>query len=221
VAGLEAEGDRADRGYWNAGVFRDGLSGRDAVRKLTSREIAASANSTITKAGVGFTPCFDLGRKAMRISVSALCAVAAISFGNIAFAADMAPVVAAKDVKWGPAPPALPPGAQMAVMAGDPAKSGFVSLRAMVPAGYTIPPHTHPTDEHVTVLSGSMSFGTGDKVDPKTATTAEVGGYFNAMAGMHHYATTQTGAVLQIDLIGPFAITYINPADDPRNKKKP
>jgi quercetin dioxygenase-like cupin family protein len=107
----------------------------------------------------------------------------------------------------------------MAIMAGDPSKPGFVSLRTMVPAGYTIPPHTHPTDEHVTVLSGSMAFGMGDKVDPKTATTVEPGGYFTAMAGMHHYATTPTGAVLQIDLIGPFAITYINPADDPRNKK--
>ena len=157
----------------------------------------------------------------MRVSLSVLCALATITLGSIAFAADMPPVVAAKDVKWGPAPPALPPGAQMAVMAGDPAKPGFVSLRAMLPAGYTIPPHTHPSDEHVTVLSGSMAFGMGDKVDPATATTAEPGGYFTAVAGMHHYATTQTGAVLQIDLIGPFAITYINPADDPRNKKKP
>jgi quercetin dioxygenase-like cupin family protein len=129
--------------------------------------------------------------------------------------------MAAKDVKWGPGSPALPPGAQMAVMSGDPAKTGFVSIRATLPAGYTIPPHTHPTDEHVTVLSGSVAFGTGDKVDPKTATTAQAGDYFTAMAGMHHYATTQTGAVVQIDLIGPFAITYINPADDPRNKKKP
>jgi quercetin dioxygenase-like cupin family protein len=155
----------------------------------------------------------------MRISVSALCAFAVIAIGSAAFAADMSPVVAAKDVKWGPAPPALPPGAQMAVMAGDPAKTGFVSLRAMLPAGYTIPPHSHPSDEHVTVLSGSIAFGMGDKADAKTATTAEAGGYFTAMAGMHHYATTQTGAVLQIDLIGPFAITYVNPADDPRNKK--
>jgi quercetin dioxygenase-like cupin family protein len=157
----------------------------------------------------------------MRISLSLLCAVATISFSSIALAAEMSPVVAAKDVKWGAAPPALPAGAQVAVMAGDPAKAGFVSLRLNVPAGYTIPPHTHPTDEHVTVLSGSMSFGMGDKVDAKTATTAEHGGYFIATAGMHHYATTKTGAVLQVDLIGPFAITYINPADDPRNKKTP
>jgi quercetin dioxygenase-like cupin family protein len=157
----------------------------------------------------------------MRISMSALCAIAAISFSSVAAAADMSPIMAAKDVKWGPGSPALPPGAQMAVMAGDPAKSGFVSIRATMPAGYTIPPHTHPTDEHVTVLSGSVAFGMGDKVDPKTATTVEAGGYFTATAGMHHYATSQTGAVVQIDLMGPFAITYINPADDPRNKKKP
>src|SRR6516165_7516930 len=121
----------------------------------------------------------------MRISVAALCAIAAIGFGSVAFAADMSPVVAVKDVKWGPAPPSLPPGAQLAVMAGDPAKAGFVSVRVTLPAGYTIPPHTHPTDEHVTVLSGSMAFGMGDKVDPMTATTAETGDYFTAVAGMH------------------------------------
>ena len=125
-----------------------------------------------------------------------------------------------QDVKWGPAPAVLPPGAQMAVMAGNPAAPGFVSLRAQLPAGYTIPPHMHPTDEHVTVLSGDMSFGMGDKIDPASETTLQAGGYFVAGAQMHHYATTKSGAVIQVDLEGPFDITYINPADDPRNKGK-
>jgi quercetin dioxygenase-like cupin family protein len=122
------------------------------------------------------------------------------------------------DVKWGPQPPSLPPGAEMAVMSGDPAGTGFVSLRAKLPPGYAVPPHFHPTDEHVTVLSGSMAFGMGDKIDPATAQTVQPGGYFVAAAQMHHYATTATGAVIQIDLIGPFGITYVNPADDPSKK---
>ena len=124
------------------------------------------------------------------------------------------------DIKWGSAPPALPPGAQMAVMAGDPAKPGFVSLRAKVPAGYTIRPHFHPTDEHVTVLSGTMAFGMGDTIDPKTEKSVARGGYFIAQAKMHHYAVAKTATILQVDLEGPFEITYINPADDPRNAKK-
>ena len=124
------------------------------------------------------------------------------------------------DVKWGPAPPMLPAGAQMAVMSGNPAEKGFVSVRASVPAGYTVPPHTHPTDEHVTVLSGSMAFGMGDKMDPAMETTVASGGYFVAQALMHHYARATEASVIQIDMEGPFDITYINPADDPRNKGK-
>lgn len=124
------------------------------------------------------------------------------------------------DVKWGPAPPGLPPGAQMAVMAGDPAAKGFVSLRAKVPAGYTIRPHFHPTDEHVTVLSGTMAFGMGDSIDAKSERPVNREGYFIAQANMHHYAVAKTATVLQVDLEGPFEITYVNAADDPRNAKK-
>lgn len=120
------------------------------------------------------------------------------------------------DIQWGPGSPALPPGAQMAVLAGDPAQKGFVSIRAKFPAGYKVPPHFHPTDEHVTILSGSLMYGMGDKIDEKAATTVNPGGYFIAGARMHHYAMTKTGAVVQIDLEGPFEITYLNPADDPR-----
>ena len=110
--------------------------------------------------------------------------------------------------------------AQMAVMSGNPAAKGFVSVRASVPAGYTVPPHTHPTDEHVTVLSGSMAFGMGDKMDPAMESTVASGGYFVAQALMDHYARGTEAAVIQIDMEGPFEITYINPADDPRNKGK-
>ena len=124
-------------------------------------------------------------------------------------------VASLEDVNWGPTPPALPPGAQMAVLAGDPAGTGLVTLRVKFPAGYTVPPHWHPSDEHITVLSGSLSIGMGDKVDISAAKKLTAGGYAVASARMHHFATTQEGAVIQLNLIGPFGITYINPADDP------
>ena len=136
-------------------------------------------------------------------------------------AAEMpAVIISSKDVKWGPAPPGLPPGSQLAVMFGDPAKAAFVSLRAKMPAGYKVPPHSHPTDEHVTVLSGALTLGMGDKEDAKTAKTYKAGGYLTARAKMNHYAIATVETVIQIDLIGPFDITYVNPADDPRNKGK-
>ncbi len=139
---------------------------------------------------------------------------------TISLAADAPPVLSAKAVKWGAAPPVFSPGAKFAVMAGDPAAKGLVTVRLEMPAGYAIAPHFHPTDEHVTVLKGSFSIGMGDVVDKSKAMTLTPGGYAVAMANMHHYAFTTTGATIQVHMQGPFAITYVSPADDP-SKKSP
>src|SRR5438874_13837204 len=70
-------------------------------------------------------------------------------------------------IKWGPAPPALPPGSQMAVLAGDPSKSGVpYVIRAKLPNGYKVPPYWHPSDENVTVLKGMLLIGKGEKLEP-------------------------------------------------------
>jgi quercetin dioxygenase-like cupin family protein len=135
-----------------------------------------------------------------------------------AVAADTPSVRSAKEVKWGAPPPVFPPGAKFAVIAGDPGATGLVTVRLEMPAGYTIPPHFHPTDEHVTVLKGSFSLGMGDVIDKTHALTLLPGGYGVAMANMHHYAYTTTGATIQVHMQGPFAITYVNSADDPSKK---
>ena len=135
-----------------------------------------------------------------------------------AYAADAPLYKSGKDLKWGAPPPVFPPGAKFAVVAGDPAATGLVTVRFDMPAGYSIPPHFHPTDEHVTVLKGRFSIGMGDVVDKAHALTLASGGYGVAMANMHHYAYTKTGAIVQVHMQGPFAITYVNPADDPSKK---
>ena len=145
---------------------------------------------------------------------------AAVLAQTIALAADTPPVLSGKAVKWGAPPPVFPPGAKFAVIAGDPAANGLVTVRFDLPAGYALAPHFHPTDEHVTVLKGSLSIGMGDVVDKAKAMTVTTGGYVVAGANMHHYAFTTTGATIQVHLQGPFAITYVNPADDP-SKKSP
>ena len=122
----------------------------------------------------------------------------------------------ATKITWGPAPAELPPGAKMAVISGDPGKDGPFVIRAQLPANYVIAPHWHPTDEHVTVLAGSVSMGTGDKVDK--GEELGVGGYAAMPAQMHHYLTTKTAATVQVHGMGPFQITYVNPADDPSKK---
>jgi quercetin dioxygenase-like cupin family protein len=135
--------------------------------------------------------------------------------GAAAVAADSPIVSSSKDVKWGPAPPILPKGAMMTVMAGDPGVAGLVAVRLKMPAGYKIPAHWHPTDEQVTVLSGTLAIGMGDKLDETKGVTLRAGGFGVAPAHMNHYAWTKTGAVVQVNLMGPFALTYVNPADDP------
>ena len=135
-----------------------------------------------------------------------------------AFAADTSPIRSAKEVKWGAPPPVFPSGAKFAVIAGDPAATGLITVRFDMPAGYAIAPHFHPTDEHITVLKGTFSIGMGDVVDKAHALTLWPGGYGVAMANMHHYAFTKTGATIQVHMQGPFAITYVNPADDPSKK---
>ena len=50
-------------------------------------------------------------------------------------------VVKPDDVKWGPGPPELPRGAQLAVLVGDPGKAVPFVIRAKLPDGYKIPTH--------------------------------------------------------------------------------
>ena len=122
-------------------------------------------------------------------------------------------------VKWGPAPPIFPSGAKFTVVDGDPAAKGNVTVRLKLPAGYKIAPHWHPTDEHVTVLAGEFSIGMGDTLDESKGVTLTAGGYGVAPANMHHYAWTKSGATVQVHMMGPFTLTYVNPADDPSAKK--
>src|SRR3984893_7201880 len=153
---------------------------------------------------------------------NAVLIVAAMLIADVsAVAADTPLVRSAKDVKWGAPPPVFPPGAKFAVIAGDPAATGLVTVRFEMPAGYMIPPHFHPTDEHITVLKGSFSLGMGDVFDKTHAQTLLPGGYGVAMAGMHHYAYTTRGEATEVHLQGAVAITDVNPANDPSKKRAP
>jgi quercetin dioxygenase-like cupin family protein len=123
-------------------------------------------------------------------------------------------------MKWGPAPPGLPSGAKLAVLSGDPGKEGMFTIRLKFPPGYRVMPHHHPTDELVTVMSGTAAIGMGAAFNRAKAKTLIQGGYVVAPANMNHYAFTRTGATIQITSRGPFQIVYVNPKDDPRNRPK-
>jgi quercetin dioxygenase-like cupin family protein len=125
-------------------------------------------------------------------------------------------LVAAADMEWGPAPAALPKGAMIALLSGDPGSSGPFMVRAKLPAGYRIPPHWHPTDEHLTVLSGTVMLGMGEKVGGAPMKELGPGGYALMPSPMRHYLEAKTEVIVQVNGMGPFTVNYVNPADDPR-----
>ena len=105
------------------------------------------------------------------------------------------------------------------MLSGDPSKDGLYVVRLKMPAGYKIPAHHHPTTENVTVVSGNFNIGMGDYLDEKKGIELTSGGYGEAPAKMNHYAWVTSPTIVQVHGQGPFAITYVNPADDPSTKK--
>jgi quercetin dioxygenase-like cupin family protein len=126
-------------------------------------------------------------------------------------------VVSPDMVPWKPAPPALPKGAEFAVLSGDPSQEGqaFV-MRVKFPANYRVPAHWHSTSETVTVLSGTFNIGMGDQLNRAGAQALEAGGFVLMPAKTHHFAWVDTETVIQVNATGPWTLNYVNPADDPR-----
>jgi anti-sigma factor ChrR (cupin superfamily) len=130
------------------------------------------------------------------------------------------PVIATPDnLKWGDPPPFLEPGAQVAILSGNPNAAGPFALRLKMPDGYKIMPHWHPTQENVTVLSGEFHVGMGDKFDEAGMQALPVGSYAAIPVRHRHYAVAKGETVVQVNAMGPFKLMYVNPADDPSKKK--
>ncbi|HKP94073.1 MAG TPA: cupin domain-containing protein [Chthoniobacterales bacterium] len=163
----------------------------------------------------------------MKTFTALLLFAAAIAISSLAFAVDQAPAATSEhvvfnmdDIKWGDAPPSLPAGAKASVLEGDPAKAGPFTIRLKMPSGYKVLPHTHPTAEAITVLSGSFAMGTGAKFDEAAIHAMSAGAFALMPAGTQHFAWCKNECVIQVSSTGPFVINYVNPADDPRGAKK-
>jgi len=124
-------------------------------------------------------------------------------------------------LSWGDPPPMIPRGAQIAIVEGDPSTpNALFTLRAKLPANYRFMPHWHPTDEHVTVLSGTLLIGHGDTFSRGEMTELPAGGFAVLPAHHHHFASAGNAeTIIQIHAVGPLEFNYVNPADDPRHEK--
>ncbi|WP_287141242.1 cupin domain-containing protein [Mesorhizobium sp.] len=139
--------------------------------------------------------------------------------GGSAFADDMDVTLLTPDKLVWKDNPSLPKGAKVAVLTGDPTKTGEVIVtRSKFPPNYQIPPHTHPYAETITLVSGSIGFGVGEKGE-KTGDLLKPGAFHALPANQAHYVWTGgEETIIEVHFVGPFRITYINPADDPRKK---
>ena len=147
------------------------------------------------------------------VAVGFLCVTAAAAVAQHHVA------VTPETMKWGPAPPALPAGAQVAVLEGDPAKTGQpFAMQVKLPDGYRVQAHWHPTDEHLVVVKGALLIGLGDKLDEKAFQSLSTGSYARMPAKTNHFAGAKGETTFVVYGVGPFELNYVNPSDDPRKK---
>ena len=124
-------------------------------------------------------------------------------------------------VKWGPAPAVFPPGAEFAILQGDPSKAEPFTVRLRLPDGYKIPPHTHPTAENVTVLSGTFLAGMGTKFIASDLKAFGRDEFASIPADHPHYAMARGMTVVQVHAMGPFALTYVDSAAARAGRRRP
>jgi quercetin dioxygenase-like cupin family protein len=148
----------------------------------------------------------------LRLALAAAALALPLSAGLDAFAADAMPMMTeAAKLAWAPAE-GLPPGAQVAVLYGDPSKAGPFALRFKFPAGYQIPTHSHPTDELLTVLSGKARMSFGEDASEKTADSMTQDSFMVLPAGHWHALWIDSETIIELHSTGPFAITLLHPA---------
>jgi hypothetical protein len=124
-------------------------------------------------------------------------------------------------LQWGPQPPGLPAGGRAAVMRGDPSKAGPFTIRVDLPSGYEVKPHWHPTSERIKVLEGTLLLGDGREWRSASLRPLSAGQVATVAARHPHYVRAKGKTMIEIQSTGPFEITYVIPADDPRNRPIP
>jgi mannose-6-phosphate isomerase-like protein (cupin superfamily) len=128
-------------------------------------------------------------------------------------------MITPEEIQWSDCPPTIPAGAKCTKIEGDwSAPNVLFTYRLKMPDKYRIAPHFYPADEHLTVISGTFKMGLGEKFDEKSMKPMVAGSFMVMPKGAPHFALTQGETIIQVHAIGPWGLTYVNPADDPRKK---
>jgi hypothetical protein len=138
---------------------------------------------------------------------------------TVSFAWAQAGVPASGELKWGNAPASWPAGARVAMLKGNLAKAGPFAFRLKLPAGYRLRPQSSSAIQRIVVVSGALNLGSGNSFDEER-TIPFYAGYVHLPDKSPYFAFTTEETVVEIEGTGPFAVTYVNPADDPANRKR-
>ncbi|REJ78195.1 MAG: hypothetical protein DWQ47_17815 [Acidobacteria bacterium] len=118
-------------------------------------------------------------------------------------------VVRADKTEWRACPENLPKGCQIAILEGDPQGEGIFTVRFKVDGDFEMPPHTHPQDERVTVISGKALVAFGENAKREDAAQFGPGDYYINARNEIHYVWAEDGTILQITGIGPWKADFI------------
>jgi quercetin dioxygenase-like cupin family protein len=125
---------------------------------------------------------------------------------NSGFAAEPT-VISVPQLKWQDTKD-MPPGAQFAVLSGNPLKPGHFVARVKLPAGYIVPAHIHSIVENDTVISGTYYLGEGTVADATRGIALNQGDFASIPANSPHYGYTKNETILEISSDGPWGMTY-------------
>jgi quercetin dioxygenase-like cupin family protein len=150
-------------------------------------------------------------------TISMLALALGLSAGAALAAGNEHRVVAPDAIEWQPGPDFIEPGAELALLAGDPAKGAFTA-RLRLPAGYDIHSHYHTGAKYLTVVSGSLYIGFGDELDKSAGQKVPEGSFVKVPPHHRHYEWFEEETVLQVHVTEPFEVIYVDPDRDPRNR---
>jgi quercetin dioxygenase-like cupin family protein len=125
----------------------------------------------------------------------------------IAFAQAAPTVISAPDLKWMDATE-MPPGAKVAILAGNPHEKGHFVARVKLPANYIVPAHSHLIPEYETVIAGTYYLGEGKVADAKKGIALNQGDFVMVPANSVHYGFTKGETIVEISSDGPWGIIY-------------
>jgi len=155
----------------------------------------------------------EIMRKSVALSALAI-AFAIPAFGQ---APPHFQTVTSKSLKWVDTP--LIAGGKVAVIEGPLDKDAPFTIRIMFPANSMIAPHFHSGIEHVTVISGTFNVGHGEKFDRAKSNPLGRGDVAIMQPKAPHFGWVGKETIVQVHGVGPWTVTFVNPADDPRKKK--